>query len=144
GSILRRGRWAWIVSLLPLLFANIVGAPILLVALGVWAIGRSAPSLVEAWRSRVRHVDRPRGAGRHGGRVRRRPPPRRDRHPRLSPLLTVVRILTSHERDDRIHGSEGTSLGTRRPNLTRARTVRGDAQWSTGGGAPFSRRPRVT
>ena len=52
-SILRRGRWAWIVGLVPLVFANIVGALILLVALGVWAVGRSAPSLVEAWRSQV-------------------------------------------------------------------------------------------
>ena len=52
-SILRRGRWTWIVGLVPLVFANIVGALILLVALGVWAVGRSAPSLVGAWRSQV-------------------------------------------------------------------------------------------
>src|SRR6478736_8686000 len=52
-SILRRGRWAWIVGLVPLLFANIVGALVLLVALGLWAIGRSTPELVEAWRSTV-------------------------------------------------------------------------------------------
>ncbi|MDP9300935.1 MAG: hypothetical protein M3P43_08605 [Actinomycetota bacterium] len=52
-SILRRGRWAWIVGLVPLVFANIVGALILLVALGMWALGRSAPGLVEAWRSQV-------------------------------------------------------------------------------------------
>ncbi len=52
-SIVRRGRWAWIVSLVPLVFANIVGALILLVALGVWAVGCSAPSLVAAWRSQV-------------------------------------------------------------------------------------------
>jgi hypothetical protein len=52
-SILRRGRWAWIVGLVPLLFANIVGALVLLVALGVWAIGRSTPELVDAWRSTV-------------------------------------------------------------------------------------------
>ena len=52
-SILRRGRWAWIVGLVPLLFANIVGALVLLVALGVWAIGRSTPSLIDAWRSQV-------------------------------------------------------------------------------------------
>jgi hypothetical protein len=52
-SILRRGRWAWIVGLIPLVFANIVGALVLLVALGVWAIGRSAPTLVAAWRSHV-------------------------------------------------------------------------------------------
>jgi hypothetical protein len=52
-SFLRTGRWAWIVGLVPLLFANIVGALVVLVALGAWAIGRSAPSLVEAWRSQV-------------------------------------------------------------------------------------------
>ena len=52
-SILRRGRWAWVVGVVPLVFANIVGALILLVALGVWVIGRSAPSLVKAWRSQV-------------------------------------------------------------------------------------------
>jgi hypothetical protein len=52
-SILRRGRWAWIVGLVPLAFANLVGALVLLVALVVWAVGRSAPSLVEAWRSTV-------------------------------------------------------------------------------------------
>jgi hypothetical protein len=52
-SILRRGRWAWIVGLVPLVFANIVGALILLAALGVWALGRSSPGVVEAWRSKV-------------------------------------------------------------------------------------------
>jgi hypothetical protein len=52
-SILRRGRWAWIVSLVPLALANIVGLLVLFVALGVWAVGRSSPSLVEAWRSQV-------------------------------------------------------------------------------------------
>jgi len=52
-SILRRGRWAWIVGLVPLLFANIVGALVLLVALGMWALGRSAPGLLMAWRSQV-------------------------------------------------------------------------------------------
>jgi len=52
-SILRRGRWGWIVGLVPLLFANIVGALVLLVALGIWAIGRSTPELVDAWRSTV-------------------------------------------------------------------------------------------
>ena len=52
-SILRRGRWAWNVGLVPLVFANIVGALILLVALGVWALGCSSPGLVEVWRSQV-------------------------------------------------------------------------------------------
>jgi len=52
-SILRRGRWKWIVGLVPLVFANFVGALALLVALGVWAIGRSTPSLVTASRSKV-------------------------------------------------------------------------------------------
>jgi hypothetical protein len=30
-----------------------VGALVLLVALGVWVVGRSTPELVEAWRSKV-------------------------------------------------------------------------------------------
>ena len=41
------------VGLVPLLLANIVGALVLLVALGVWAIGRPTPGLVKAWRSKV-------------------------------------------------------------------------------------------
>lgn len=52
-SILRRRSWAWIVGLAPLVFANIVGVVVLLVAFGVWALGRSAPALVTAWRSQV-------------------------------------------------------------------------------------------
>jgi len=52
-SILRRRSWAWIVGLAPLAFANIVGIAVLLVAFGVWALGRSAPGLVAAWRSQV-------------------------------------------------------------------------------------------
>ena len=52
-SIIRRGRWAWIVSLSPLVLANIVGLLILLVASGIWALGDSTPRLVAAWRSRA-------------------------------------------------------------------------------------------
>jgi hypothetical protein len=52
-SILRRGRRAWIVGLVPLAFANVVGLLILLVAFGAWTLGRSVPGLVEAWRSQV-------------------------------------------------------------------------------------------
>jgi hypothetical protein len=52
-SILRRRSRAWIVGLAPLVLAHIVGLFILLVAFGVWALGRSAPSLYEAWRSKV-------------------------------------------------------------------------------------------
>jgi hypothetical protein len=52
-SILRRRSWAWIVGLAPLLFANVVGLLILLVAFGVWTLGRAAPGLYAAWRSQV-------------------------------------------------------------------------------------------
>jgi len=52
-SPLRRRDWAWIVGLVPLVLANIVGVVILLVAFGVWALGRSAPGLVAAWRSQA-------------------------------------------------------------------------------------------
>jgi hypothetical protein len=52
-SIIRRGRWTWIVSLSPLVLANIVGLLILLVAFGIWALGDSTPRLVAAWRSRT-------------------------------------------------------------------------------------------
>ena len=53
GSILRRTSWAWMVGLAPLLFANVVGLLILLVAFGVWTLGRAAPGLSAAWRSQV-------------------------------------------------------------------------------------------
>ena len=35
------------------MFANVVGALILLIALGVWAIRRAAPNLLAAWQSKV-------------------------------------------------------------------------------------------
>lgn len=53
GSAMRRGRWAWIAGLLPLALANVVGILVLLVALLVWYVGRSSPSAIAAWRSRV-------------------------------------------------------------------------------------------
>ena len=52
-SIVRRGDRAWMAGLAPLVFANIVGVLVLLVAFGLWALDRSAPSLVTAWRSQV-------------------------------------------------------------------------------------------
>ena len=52
-SILRRGRWAWIVGLAPLVLANIVGLLVLIVTFGVWILGRSVPGLAAAWRSLV-------------------------------------------------------------------------------------------
>ena len=53
GSILRRTSWAWMAGLAPLLFANVVGLLILLVAFGFWTLGRAAPGLSAAWRSQV-------------------------------------------------------------------------------------------
>lgn len=52
-SILRRGRWAWIVGVAPLVFANVVGLAILLLSFGLLALARSAPRLVDAWRSQL-------------------------------------------------------------------------------------------
>ncbi len=52
-SIVRRRSWAWMVGLAPLVFANIAGVLVLLVAFGLWALGRSTPSLLTAWRSQV-------------------------------------------------------------------------------------------
>ena len=40
-------------GLTPLVFANVVGVAILLLSFGLWALGRSAPRLVEAWRSQL-------------------------------------------------------------------------------------------
>src|SRR5438552_7155708 len=82
-SILRRGRWGWIVGLLPLVFANVVGALILLIALGVWAIRRAAPNLLAAWQSKVTTWIGRAALVAMAVAVRRRPPPRRDGHPRL-------------------------------------------------------------
>ena len=52
GSVMRRGR-TWIAGLLPLVAANIVGITILVVALLVLLVRRSAPSTIVAWRSPV-------------------------------------------------------------------------------------------
>jgi hypothetical protein len=52
-SIVRRGRWGWIIGLLPLAFAHIVGVLVLAAAFGIWVLGRSAPSVTGAWRSRI-------------------------------------------------------------------------------------------
>lgn len=53
GSVMRRRRWAWIVGLLPLLIANIVGILMLLVAFVVLLVRRSAPAAIAVWRSPV-------------------------------------------------------------------------------------------
>src|SRR5215212_860525 len=52
-SILRRRSWAWVAGLAPLALANFVGVLILIVAYALWALGRSAPGLYAAWRSRA-------------------------------------------------------------------------------------------
>jgi hypothetical protein len=52
GSLFRRGRWCWI-GLGPLALLNIVGAVILMLALGVWALRRSVPTVVDVWRSGI-------------------------------------------------------------------------------------------
>jgi hypothetical protein len=52
-SILRRRPWAWLVGLLPLVLANIVGILVLLFAMLVLLVRRSAPSTIAAWRSPV-------------------------------------------------------------------------------------------
>ena len=52
GSVMRRG-WTWIAGLIPLLIANIVGIFVLLIAMLVFLVRRSAPSTVDAWRSPV-------------------------------------------------------------------------------------------
>ena len=53
GSAMRRRRWAWIVGLLPLLLANIVGVLLLVVAFIVLLVRRSVPAIVADWRSPV-------------------------------------------------------------------------------------------
>jgi hypothetical protein len=52
GSVMRRG-WTWIAGLIPLLIANIVGILVLLIAMLVLLVRRSAPSTIAAWRSPV-------------------------------------------------------------------------------------------
>jgi len=51
GSILRRRPRAWLFGLAPLVLLNVVGLLFLLGALGIWALGRANPRLVEAWQS---------------------------------------------------------------------------------------------
>lgn len=53
GSVMRRRRWAWIAGLLPLAAANVVGILVLLFAMLVLLVGRSAPITIAAWRSPV-------------------------------------------------------------------------------------------
>jgi hypothetical protein len=51
GSILRRRPRGWLFGLAPLLLLNVVGLLLLLAALGIRALGRANPRLVDAWRS---------------------------------------------------------------------------------------------
>jgi MFS family permease len=51
-SFLRRGRWCWVGSA-PLAVLNVVGALILTVALGVWALARSVPAVGRVWQSPI-------------------------------------------------------------------------------------------
>ena len=46
----RRSRWGWLVALLPLVVANVVGIAVLAIATGIRA-ARGAPALVDLWRS---------------------------------------------------------------------------------------------
>ncbi|MGE5225530.1 MAG: hypothetical protein ACM3OO_01500 [Planctomycetaceae bacterium] len=52
-SAIRRRPWGWIAGLLPLVLANVVGLVVLVVAWVVWTVGRTAPGVVAAWRSRA-------------------------------------------------------------------------------------------
>jgi hypothetical protein len=52
GSVMRRG-WTWIAGLLPLVIANIVGILVLVVAMLVLLVRRSAPSTIAAWHSPI-------------------------------------------------------------------------------------------
>jgi hypothetical protein len=52
-SVMRRRPWAWIVGLLPLALANIVGILVLVLAMLVLLVRRSAPSTIAVWRSSV-------------------------------------------------------------------------------------------
>jgi hypothetical protein len=51
GSILRRRPRAWLFGLAPVVLLNVVGLLLVLVALGIGALGRANPRLVDAWRS---------------------------------------------------------------------------------------------
>ena len=53
GSAMRRGRWTWIVGLLPLLLANIVGLLVLVAALVLNWVRDSSPEVITAWRSQA-------------------------------------------------------------------------------------------
>lgn len=53
GSMMQRRPWAWIAGLLPLSAANIVGILVLLLAMIVLLVRRSAPITIEAWRSPI-------------------------------------------------------------------------------------------
>jgi hypothetical protein len=52
-SIMRRRPWAWIVGLLPLAVANIVGILVLLLAMLVLLVRRWSPATIAAWQSPV-------------------------------------------------------------------------------------------
>jgi hypothetical protein len=52
-SVMRRRPWAWIVGLLPLALANIVGILVLVLAMLVLLVRRAAPITITAWRSPV-------------------------------------------------------------------------------------------
>jgi hypothetical protein len=51
GSVLRRRPRAWLFGLAPLVLLNVVGLLLVLVALGIRALGRANPRLGDAWRS---------------------------------------------------------------------------------------------
>lgn len=52
-SVMRRRLWAWIVGLLPLAAANIIGFLVLVLAMLVLLVRRSAPTTIAAWRSPI-------------------------------------------------------------------------------------------
>ena len=52
-SMMRRRPWGWVAGLLPLVLANVVGLLVLVVAWVVWTVGRTAPGVGAAWRSRA-------------------------------------------------------------------------------------------
>jgi hypothetical protein len=52
-SVMRRRPWAWIVGLLPLAVANIVGILVLLLAMLVLLVRRWSPATIAAWQSPV-------------------------------------------------------------------------------------------
>ena len=53
GSVMRRRPWAWIVGLLPLALANVVGVLVLVLALLVLLVRRSSPITIAAWCSPI-------------------------------------------------------------------------------------------